>query len=78
MTSSFQLSPSSTTSSAPACSATLRFSSLETIAIVRAPSALGDLQRGRADAAGGAVDEHRLARLQPPAHDERRSRRCGS
>ncbi len=33
--------------------------------------ALRDLQRRGADAAGGAVDEHRLALAQAPAQDER-------
>ena len=40
--------------------------------------ALGHLQRRGADAARGAVHEHRLALGQPPAGDAARSTPCGS
>jgi len=33
------------------------------------PQGLGDLNRGRADAGGAAVDKEAFARLQPAAHD---------
>ena len=60
-----------TTSSAPASRATCSFSSLETTATVVGAEALRDLERGGADAAGGAVDEHALALRQAAAQLQR-------
>ena len=67
-TSATQSSAGSSAMSAPACVATRRRSSSEPSAITMpAPAALRDLDRRGPDAAGGAVDEHGLAGLDPPA-----------
>ena len=47
--------------SAPIERQSAHFSSLEAAAMTRAPSDLADLDRRRADAAGRAEDEQRLA-----------------
>ena len=49
-----------------------RFSALPAVAKTSAPSALGQLHRGQADAAGGGVDQHPLARRAGAPAERRR------
>ena len=60
--------------SAPSRSTSSRFSSLEASPITLRPGPLGELHRERAGAAGGGLDDDRLARLDPGAALDQRQR----